>query len=118
MTVQEAYALSAERQDNLAYRRKIQRIKNTILGVLAGTGVGVGIGVASNAVAKADETPIDKILNAGRKKNKGVSPVADAALGALAGGVGGYGLTRLRQSFSGQNEAAPTLAFPMPADQY
>lgn len=91
MTVQEAYALSAERQANLEYRHKIQRIKNTLLGVLAG---GVLGGVSGALKQTAGRSALDKLL--GRPGNKAL-PVVDAALGSAIGGAGGYSLARLQE---------------------
>lgn len=91
MTVQEAYALSAERQANLEYRHKIQRIKNTLLGVLAG---GVLGGVSGTLTQTVGRSALDKLL--GRPGNKTL-PVVDAVLGSAIGGAGGYSLARLQE---------------------
>ena len=112
MTVQEAYALSAERQANLAYRKKIQRIKNTILGVLAGSSLGAGVGFANNMAAKADDLTLKGQLASllgGRKRNDKLAPALGSSIGALTGGLGGYGLTRLNESYNESAGLDPTL---------
>ena len=110
MTLQEAYALSAERQDNLAYRKRIQRIKNTILGVLVGSGLGAGAGFVNDTASRVEESPLDMLLNLGRKRraNK-LNPATGAIAGALAGGLGGYGLTRLKENYDESAGLDPTL---------
>jgi hypothetical protein len=113
MTLQEAYALSAERQANLAYRKKIQRIKNTVLGVLAGSGLGAGVGFANNIASRADDVTLRGALAAllgGRKRNDRLAPALGASIGALAGGLGGYGLTRLKENYDESAGLDPTLA--------
>lgn len=113
MTLQEAYALSAERQANLAYRKKIQRIKNTVLGVLAGSGLGAGVGFANNIASRADDVTLRGALAAflgGRKRNDKLAPALGASIGALAGGLGGYGLTRLKENYDESAGLDPTLA--------
>ena len=109
MTLQEAYALSAERRDNLAYRKKIQRIKNTILGVIGGAGLGLGAGMLSNVSSRVDESPFDRLLRPGRERNGRAAPVLGALAGAAAGGLGGYGFTRLKENFDEPAGLDPTL---------
>lgn len=109
MTLQEAYALSAERQDNLAYRKKIQRIKNTILGVIGGAGLGLGMGMLSNVSSRVNESPLDRLLRPGGRRSGKMAPALGMLAGAAVGGLGGYGLTRLKETYDESAGLDPTL---------
>ena len=102
MTMQEAYALALERDDNLAYRKKIQRIKNTILLAIGGGFTGLIAGRMAT-----DRSPSDLILNRPMPKGK---ILGGAALGSILGGLTGYGLTRLNEKYNESAGMDPTLA--------
>lgn len=91
MTIQEAYALSAERQANLEYRRKIQRVKSILLGMLAGGALG---GAAEALLRPASRSAVDRIL---RRFDHKSPPALGVAAGSVLGGFSGYGATRLQE---------------------
>jgi hypothetical protein len=107
MTLQEAYALSEERKANLAYRKRIQRIKQTILGVLAGGFAGHTAGVFKGL---NDEPMTSRLF--GKVGNPFTSKPAltGLAAGSLLGGLTGYGLQRLREKYYESAGFDPTLA--------
>ena len=108
MTLQEAYVLQDERKANLAYRKKIQRIKNTILGALLGTGLGAGAVFAKNVSDQMSDAGFFSPLFR-KDRNTALAPTAGAAAGALLGGLGGYGLTRLKENYDESAGLDPTL---------
>lgn len=103
MTFREAQALAVERNDNLAYRKKIQRVKNTIVGALGGGLIGTAAGAIKD---NTDTSLLKEVL--GKSKNKG--KVTGALLGSAGGGLLGYGLTRLKEKYDESAGLDPTLA--------
>lgn len=113
MTLQEAQALSVERQANLAYRKRIQRIKNTLLGVLFGGVAGGTVGGAMDMSEWAGRNVFSKSITDPSTRRARLG----ALIGSLTGGLGGYGLTRLKESYDESAGLDPTLTHFMVSQQ-
>lgn len=110
MTLQEAYALSEERKANLAYRKRIQRIKHTILGVLAGGLAGHTAGAFKGVNDEFNRPVMSQLFGKNGNPFTSKPALTGLAAGSLLGGLTGYGLQRLREKYYESAGFDPTLA--------
>lgn len=110
MTLQEAYALSEERKANLEYRKKIQRIKQTILGMLAGGSMGHTAGMFKDINDEFQRPMVSQLFGKASNPFTSKPALTGLAAGSLLGGLTGYGLQRLREKYYESAGFDPTLA--------